>query len=103
MVKLMEFLNSEMETPVPWGWFHLMFLGISLLLVVYFFVTRKKASEKELKIILLVYGVIALVLELLKQIAWSYNLDPNTGKIIWDYQWYAAPYQLCTTPIYASL
>ena len=103
MVKLMEFLNSEMERPNPYGWFHLMFVGISLLLVVYFFITRKKSSEKELKIVLLVYGIVALIFELLKQIAWSYNLDSVTGKIIWDYQWYAAPYQLCTTPIYVSL
>ncbi len=103
MIKLMEFLNSEMERPNPYGWFHLLFIGISLLLVVYFFVTRKKSSDKELKIVLLVYGIIAFILELLKQIAWSYNLDPVTNKIIWDYQWYAAPYQLCTTPIYASL
>ncbi len=103
MIKIMEFLNSEMERPNPYGWFHLMFVGISLLLVIYFFVTRHKTSEKELKIVLLVYGIVAFILELLKQIAWSYNLDPVTGKIIWDYQWYAAPYQLCTTPIFASL
>ena len=103
MIKLMEFLNSEMVAPKPWGWFHLLWLTISICFVIYFFITRKKSSEKETKIVLLTYGVIALILELLKQIAWSYNLDPDTGRIIWDYQWYAAPYQLCTTPIYASL
>ena len=41
------------------------------------------------------------ILELVKQLIWSFNYE--NGVVIWDYQWYAAPFQLCTTPIYVSL
>ena len=45
----------------------------------------------------------ALLLEALKQIIWSYSFDPAAGTGVWDYQWYAFPFQLCTTPIFVSL
>ena len=81
MVQLMELLNSEMIEPKPWGWFHLLWVGITIFFLILFFITRNKTSEKETKIVLSIYGIVALILEILKQIAWSYNLDPNTGKI----------------------
>lgn len=40
-------------------------------------------------------------MEILKQISWAF--DYNNGNVIWQYEWYAAPFQLCTTPIYVSL
>lgn len=96
MDKLMKVLQSEMPRPTMYGPFHIMWIIISIILVIYF-IKDKNYSEKKLKTILLVYGVIAFILELLKQISWSYDAG------IWSYTWYAAPFQLCTTPIYVSL
>lgn len=96
-------LQFEMERPVSYGPFHLAWLGASILLIVLLAVRKEKNHERCLKTILLVYGIGSLLLELIKQIIWSYNFDPGTGIGYWDYQWYAAPFQLCTTPIFTCL
>ena len=71
----------------------------------YLFLYKRKKyySEKQLKIVLGIYGIVALLLELFKQLIWSFNYDPITNIINWDYQWYAFPFQLCTTPIFVSI
>ena len=62
---------------------------------------RKKHSELQLKMILAVYAIPTLILEILKQISWSASI--NGSEIVWDYQWYAFPFQLCTTPLIVCL
>ena len=101
--KVVYFLQAEMTRPNPFGWFHLMWIGLSVIAIIVLFLLRKKYNEKQLKTVLLIYGVVAFVLELIKQIIWSFNYDINTGIGSWSYEWYAAPFQLCTTPIYVSL
>ena len=101
--KILYMLQAEMNEPESFGWFHLLWIGLTLLSIFILFINRKKYSEKQLKIVLGVYGVIALILEIIKQFIWSFNYDNITGVITWDYQWYAAPFQFCTTPIYVSL
>lgn len=94
-------LQKEMETPVPFGWFHLLWIFLSIISILILYKLRNKYNDKQLKIVLGIYGVIALILEIIKQIIWSFNYDGNI--VTWDYEWYAAPFQLCTTPIYVSL
>lgn len=101
--KVIYFLQAEMTRPNPYGWFHLLCIGITLFFVIFLYIKRNNYSEMQLKIILSIYGIIALLLELTKQIIWSFNYDLSTGIVTWDYQWYAAPFQLCTTPIFISL
>ena len=96
---MIEFLQREMERPNPYGWFHLMWLALSFIAIFVLFKLRKKYSEKQLKIVLAIYGIIVFILELLKQISWAYDIDTHT----WSYSWYSAPFQLCTMPIYISL
>lgn len=95
-------LQKEMERPTVFGWFHIICLIITIILILYL-VKKKSKDEKTLKRLLLIYGISALALEILKQIVWSFNYDPNTNLVTWDYNWYAAPFQLCTTPIFVSL
>ena len=101
--KILYFLQKEMPEPTPFGWYHLLCIGIMLLFIVILIIRRKKHNDKQLKIVLATYGIIVLVLEILKQLTWSFNYDPITQLITWDYEWYAFPFQLCTTPIYISL
>ena len=101
--KALYVLQAQMETPKAFGWFHLMWIFISIFSLIIFFKLRKKYSEKQLKIVLGVYGITALILELLKQLIWSFNYDITNNVVSWDYQWYAAPFQLCTTPIFVSI
>lgn len=101
--KILYMLQAQMETPKPYGWFHWIWIGFVIILLLVLFLLRKKYSNKQLKIVLGVYGIVALILEVTKQIMWSFNYDIATNIITWDYQWYAAPFQLCTTPIFASI
>ena len=97
------FLQGEMQTPTRFGFFHLTWIFLSLIIIFILYKRKDKYSEKELKIVLAIYGIVAFVLELLKQISWSFNYDHITNIVSWDYTWYAFPFQLCTTPIYVSL
>lgn len=101
--KVLYMLQKEMETPKPFGWFHLMWIFLVVISLVFLYKKRNNYSEKQLKIVLAVYGIIALLLELAKQLIWSFNYDQITNVVTWDYQWYAAPFQLCTTPIFVCI
>jgi len=101
--RILFLLQKEMECPKSYGWYHFLWIGIIIISVVCLYLVRNKYNEKQLKIILGSYGIIVLILEVLKQIVWSFNYDPITQNIWWDYNWYAAPFQFCTTPIYVSL
>ena len=102
--RILYFLNNfEMETPVSYSWFHILWIILTLGSIVFLYKKRNNYSEKQLKKVLLIYGVVAFVLELLKQIVWSFNYDQITKIVSWDYEWYAFPFQLCTTPIFVSL
>lgn len=101
--KILLALQTEMVAPEPWGWFHLLWLSFMCVAIVFLYHCKDTHGEKQLKTVLGTYSIIALVLEIAKQIVWSFNYDITTGLTFWDYQWYAAPFQLCTTPIYACL
>ena len=101
--KFLLILQAEMNEPEAFGWFHLMWLFFVLVAIIFLYKKKKKNSEKQLKLVLCVYGITALSLEILKQLIWSFNYDSVTNIVTWDYQWYAFPFQLCTTPIFISL
>lgn len=101
--KVLYFLQGTMERPEPFGCFHLLWIVLTIVSIFILYKLRKYYNEKQLKIVLAIYGCIALVLELTKQIIWAFNYDPVTNLITWEYEWYAAPFQLCTTPIFVSL
>ena len=101
--KFLYMLQAEMKTPKSFGWFHIIWILFVVISIIILFILRKRHNEKQLKIILGVYGIIAFALELLKQLIWAFNYDPITNIVIWDYEWYSAPFQLCTTPIFISI
>jgi len=96
-------LESEFETPKPYGVFHLAWLFVTIAIIGLLAYKKENNNEKQLKYVLGIYGVTALILELLKQLIWSVEYDSATNAFVWDYQWYAFPFQLCTMPIYVCL
>lgn len=101
--KFLYFLQGTMEEPMAFGWFHWMWIGLTILSIFILFKLRDRYSEKQLKWVLGIYGIIAFLLELAKQLIWSFEYNPALNLVTWDYQWYAAPFQLCTTSIYVSI
>ena len=100
--KLLYFLQGEMNEPTAFGWFHILWLILVVIIIFVLYKRKKYYSENQLKKVLGIYGVVALILETLKQLIWAFNYDSITNIITWDYEWYSAPFQLCTTPIYIS-
>lgn len=96
-------LQYEIERPTSFGIFHIICLIITILLILYLAKRKETNHEKSLKRVLFTYGFIVLILEILKQVIWSFNYDAVTNIVTWDYQWYSFPFQLCSVPIYLSL
>lgn len=99
--KIIYFLQIEVNEPIPYGLFHLLSLSIACLIIFYLYKNKDNYNENQLKLVLGLYSIPTLILELCKQISWGFTFSEQT--LVWDYMWYAFPFQLCTTPMYVSL
>ena len=98
---LLEILDSKMETPVMYGKFHIFFFVASLVAGIFLCVKFKNVSEALVRRFLLVVSLVVIALEVYKQINYSFEYDGK--RILFDYQWYAFPFQFCSTPMYIGL
>ena len=99
---LLNVLDTEMETPTMYGWFHLLWWGITLGAAVLLCVLHKrKPSERRVRAVVLGVALTVFILEVYKMINYSFTYE--NGEILFDFQWYAFPWQFCSTPMYAGL
>lgn len=94
------FLQTEMPVPSAYGWFHLLSIAIVIGLSIFLGIKFKNASEKKVKIFLLITSIILILFEAYKQLVFSYSYSQDG---VWDFQWYAFPFQFCSTPMYVCL
>lgn len=99
--KILYFLQGEMTRPISYGWFHIMFLIIIALVTIFLCLKYKNADSKKVKKIILFFSLLSILLEIYKQLIFSFNYQ--NGIVSWKYQWYAFPYQFCSTPMYVGL
>lgn len=102
MAHLLRLLNSSMPEPELYGWFHILWLVITVAFTVYLCRRFPDGKEKQVRIILLAVSVMVILLECYKQINYTFKVT-NAGTINADYQWYAFPFQFCSTPMYVGL
>ncbi len=97
MENILRVLDASMLKPELYGWFHI----VSLLLtgLVTFILCRYSNKLQPRKVVLITASVV-LLLEIYKQINFSFSY---TEGIAFDYQWYAFPFQFCSTPMYIGL
>ena len=91
--------NLEMNKPEAYSWFHILFtilVIVTTFLICHFF---KDAEKKVFKRIFFIFWIIIVVLEIYKQLIYSYDFDTKT----WAYQWYAFPFQICSSILYVGL
>ena len=93
---VMEFLNGTMDPPTLFSGFHIFWLVLSVVSAIVLSLVQRKLAKQYQRTVLLVTTVIVLLLEIYKQLLYSYHVD-------WDYQWYAFPMQFCSTPMYVGL
>lgn len=97
---VLAFLDSSMEKPLPYGWFHLVWLALSFLALIPLLRYPQKPGQDHVRRVVLVTAILVTVLEIYKQINYSFSYENG---IAFDYQWYAFPFQFCSTPMYIGL
>ena len=100
-IKVLKLLDTEMPTPTGFGAFHIAFLAAMLLATVYLCVFRKNDSADRVRKVVFALSLIVVILEVYKMINYSFSYDG--GKITFDFQWYAFPFQFCSTPMYVGI
>lgn len=100
-IQILKFLDAQMQTPQPYGAFHLLSFAFYIALAVVLCLTHKKGDDRRVRRVVRIIAIITFILELYKQI--NYAFGYSDGQITFDYAWYAFPWQFCSTPLYAGL
>ena len=98
--RIIEILDSTMKRPEAYGGFHLFFIVLSLFAAVLLCKLRPNPTEKFVRKFLLFVSLLVLVLEFYKQTAFTHSVVD--GALVTEYQWYAFPFQFCSTPMYVG-
>lgn len=96
---ILKFLDTEMTTPKPYGWYHLFCLLLTAGLAVLAVWRGRRHSESKIRHTVFWTAVAVALLEVYKQVNFTFG-DGSTAPV---YQWYAFPWQFCSTPMYAGL
>lgn len=96
--KVIYFLQATMNTPKPYGLFHIVCITLLILFTYFSSLKLRNKSDKTIRKIILFIWIIMFTLEIYKQIIMSFDYKNNIAT--WEYPWYIFPYQLCSTPLY---
>lgn len=99
--RILQILDTGMPKPQMYGWFHLLWFAISIVAGILLCRFFKEGTEKQARTVVLVAAISVIVLEVYKMI--NYTFTYEDGKIIADFQWYAFPFQFCSTPMYVGI
>jgi hypothetical protein len=94
---VLAFLDTPMETPQPYGWFHLLWFALSFLVLIPMLHFSKNKDRNYVRNVVWATAILVILLEIYKQINYSFSYENG---IAFDYQWYAFPFQFCSTPMY---
>lgn len=97
--QMLAFLDGKMTAPTSYGWFHILCLALVVVGCVIVFLKARNISDKQLDLVLLSVASALFLLEVYKQLNYSYDWESDS----WGYQWYAFPFQFCSTPMYVLL
>lgn len=102
IAEIIEILDAEMAEPGLYGWFHNLWLIITAAATILLCRFCKAGTSKQVCAVVLSVALAVIFLEVYKQINYTFTVD-DQGKIQSDYQWYAFPFQFCSTPMYVGL
>lgn len=102
-INVLKFLDTQMTKPTLYGWFHILSLILIVLCTVAICATHKRSKDPDKRVWLTVFitAVVVFLLEVYKQINYSFSYTDES--IAFDFQWYAFPWQFCSTPMYIGL
>ena len=97
--RVLEIMDTSMTTPVPYGWFHLLFFALSIAAGVLLCRFGKK-NESSVRRVVLITAITVMLLEVYKLINFGASYE---GEISYSFPWHAFPFQFCSTPMYVGL
>ena len=99
--RFLYFLQGEMETPKTLGWFHILWIVLTIAAILYCCIYRRNDSEKRVRQVVFWTSLVVILLEVYKQV--NYTFGYSSDVVTTDYQWYAFPFQFCSMPMYVGL
>jgi hypothetical protein len=97
---ILRMMDRQMKTPQLFGWFHIVSLTLTVLVTMALCFRHKEDSPNRVRAVVFGTAVLVALAEIYKQINYSFSY---TNGIVFDYQWYAFPFQFCSTPMYVGL
>lgn len=99
--KVLEILDARMTEPELYGWFHWMSLALTILVTIFMCWWGRKHGKRCVRRMILWTSLIVILLEIYKQI--NFSFEYAAGVVTFDYEWYAFPFQFCSTPMYVGV
>ena len=96
---ILTILDTRGAVPAAYGPYHMLCLALTALLTVYAVFSGRHREEMKIRKVLLLTSLLVIGLEIYKQI----NFTFGNGTGIPAFQWYAFPFQFCSTPMYVCL
>ena len=100
-IKILEIFNTRADMPKSYGPFHLAFFIASIAAGILLCYLPKANKEKNVKNIVLVTSIIVFILEIYKQINFSFSYTEDS--VSFDFLLYSFPFQFCSMPMYVGL
>lgn len=97
--RVLEVLDTEMPCPPSYGWFHLLFIALSIAAGVLLCLYAGK-DEKSVRRVLRITAITVIVLEVYKMINFGFSYEDG---ISYSFPWSSFPFQFCSTPMYVGL
>ena len=98
---LLRIFDMSMETPALYGWFHLLFFGLTIALALLLVHIQKKTKSEKMPFrVIFITAVVVTIFEIYKQINFSFGYENG---VTFDYGWGSFPFQFCSTPMYVGL
>lgn len=96
---VLRIMDASMERPEIYGWFHLFWFILSILAAVVLCYTHKPGDDGRVRKVVFWTAVVVIALEVYKLVNYSFSYEEG---ISFDFQWYAFPWQFCSTPMYVG-
>ena len=98
LISIFEFITVEGERPDNYDPYHFRWVGIVLAITVFLLCFCQNMSDKSVRNVTAGLWLSMAILELMKQLI--FGLSVVDGAFVWDFEWYAFPFQFCASPLY---
>ena len=96
---ILEFFNTQGPVPAVFGTYHIICLALTFGLTALAAICGRRHSAKTVANVVLITAIVVALFEIYKQINYTFH----DGLVEPSYQWYAFPWQFCSTPMYIGL